>query len=128
MVFVSFCKEYICFNMEIGNEGGSAHEDLTAVWETMSQRRQGVRQDLEEQRVERLDLVKSMMSSRKIEEGGNVASMRFIVAAAQDRFEDEENSTKGDVIARSLRAASFSTRSLTRNECTIFHGDRKSAD
>ena len=119
MVVVCLIKGWIFIFSVTVDEGGSAHEDLTAVRETMSQRRQGVRQDSEEQRVERSDLVKSMMSSRKIEEGVNVASVRFIVAAAQDRFEDEENSTKGNVIARSWRAASFSTRSLTRNECTI---------
>ena len=120
-IFVFVLVVIVCLCKEGGDDGGSAHEDLTAVRETMSQRRQGVRQDSEEQRVqdseeqrvERSDLVKYMMSSRKIEEGGNVASMRFIVAAAQDRFEDEENSTKGNVITRSWRAALFSTRGLT---------------
>uniref|UniRef100_A0A7S2EWX5 RING-type domain-containing protein n=1 Tax=Trieres chinensis TaxID=1514140 RepID=A0A7S2EWX5_TRICV len=104
----------------------NAHADLPRVRQTMSQRRSAARQqpaqaeEEPEEQPDRSEVVKSALFSRKLGEGENIGSMRSILVATRERLKDESSSERvGNIAGRSWRAASVSTRTLTRNECTI---------
>lgn len=104
----------------------AANSELQAVRQSMSQRRLGqpsqfqpsapTQEEADEARQEREKRVKECLFSRKLEEGDNVASMRNIIAAAQDRYEENKDRS---YFVRSWRSVASSTRTLSKPECSI---------
>lgn len=106
-----------------GNNDDRASTELPAVRQTMSQRRLGqvqpsapTQEEVDEARQEREKLVKECLFSRKLNEGDNVASMRNIIAAAQDRYEENKD---GSAFIRSWKSVVSSTRTLSKQQCSI---------
>lgn len=127
LVCIFFILWKACYrSTDDNNNDNAANTELQAVRETMSQRRLAqpsqaqpsapTEEEVEEARQEREKHVKEALFSRKLEEGDNVASMRNIIAAAQDRYEENND---GSYLVRSWRSASSSARTLLKPECSI---------
>lgn len=108
------------------NTDETANTELQTVRQTMSQRRLGqpsqvqpsapTQEEVDEARQEREKRVQECLFSRKLVEGDNVASMKNIIAAAQDRYEENKD---GSSFARSWRSIASSTRTLSKPDCSI---------
>uniref|UniRef100_A0A7S4JGB2 RING-type domain-containing protein n=1 Tax=Odontella aurita TaxID=265563 RepID=A0A7S4JGB2_9STRA len=126
--WVCFCV-YKCHKKR--DDESEAHGDLPAFRQTMSERRRQATapqpsappqdpQDRESQ-------IKSVLFSRTLEANESVSSLRSVLSATKEEFNETSRGTGGSdgsqsgggFMSRSWRAAKHSVRTLSREECSI---------
>lgn len=136
LLFVIFIWLCICAikRSQRNQDESDAHNDLPQFRETMSERRARVQRGeqpsapSQDPELDRDSQIKSVLFSRKLGANESVSSLRSVLSATKEEYNDATmrgaggggGSKRGDnFISRSWKAASHSVRTLSREECSI---------